>query len=504
MAKKKEKKVEEFAIGTKDTISVKEYVENAYAIYGKDIMSSSFQQGRQFLDKYDGLKIAYRHMLQTLLDQPDATIKTAAIIGDNMKKLHFHGDGGVEDIIYSLALDYKCVEVQGNSGSRTMELEMPGSSGRYTEAKLKPVIREQLKQLMPYVPEELTFTNFYEKRYIPTPIPLGLIAGSKGMGIGYTQRAPAFTADSMYKAFLKNDPSLLRLNYGYSLGTCYDEKSFYDHKTNTIKGPDLSNQKPTPENLAGLKKLWEVGECRLTLGIPVYNTEIEDRQGFLLVCDPALGVPKKSTQIVEWEKQGLIEVLDLSDTTGKLFFALQPRVRKITLEDLKNEILKNCHVFIKDPLTTCFSLNIACDDKVGHVGLYNWIDFTHWNYTQLYETYRKDALKKLDFEELIWYSFQTVIDLLTDKKNPRGDKEIVEIVNAKLSKGTAKDKKHLITSEVVTAIGEKAFNTYRNAKPAKRLEEIEKERKRLQELVIEDKIKEYVMAWTNLKNSNGK
>lgn len=490
---------EVFDLGNRDTITVKEYVDHAYVTYGRDIMLSSFQQGRQFLDKYDGLKISYRHMLQTLLDQPDSTVKTHAILGDNMKKIHFHGDGGAEEIVYSLANDFKCVEIQGNSGSRTMELEMPGSAGRYTEAKLKPVIREQLKNLMPYVPEEKTFTNYYEKRYIPTPIPLGLIAGSAGMGIGYKQATPAFTADSMYKAFLKNDPSLLRLSYGYSLGDCYNPKSFYDHKTNTIKGPDLSDQKPTESNLANLKKLWEKGEGRLTLGIPVYNTTIEGRDGFLCVCDPALGKPKKSKKIEDWEKEGLVEVMDLSDEIGKLFFALQPRVRKITLDDLRNEIFQNCNVLINNSLTTIYSLNVACDNIVGHVGLYNWIDFTHWNYTQLYERYRVDQIKRLDFEELIWYSFDTIVDLLTDKKNPHEDSEIVKIVNDKLNKGTKKDKDHLITLEVVQTVGEKAFNTYRNANPKKRLEAIVKERDELKNLVIENKIKDYIKAWSGLK-----
>ena len=492
-------------IFSKDTVSCKDYVDHAYITYGQDIMGSSFQQGRQFLDMYDGLKISYRHILQTLLDQPENQfVKTHAIIGDNMKKIHFHGDGGAESVIYALANDYKCVEVQGNSGSRTMELEMPGSAGRYTEARLKATIREQLKHLMPFVPEEYTFTGYPEKRYVPTPIPLGAIAGANGMGIGFANRIPAFTALSMYNAWLQNDSSLLRLNYGYSLGDCYDSKSYYDHTTNKIKGKNLADQEPTSENKAMLKKIWEYGEGRLTLGIPIYNTEIEGKQGFLLVCDPALGTPKKSEKIQQWEKEGLIEVSDLSDTVGKLFFALQPRVRRLSLDELLEEIKAKCNVFIKNPLTTSYSLNIAkekiVDNKsksyVTKVGLYEWISFTHNNYTKLYQQYIDDALAKLDKEELVWYSFQEVVALLTDRKNPREDEDIVEIINSKLSKGSKKDKAHLINIEIVKQIGEKAFNTYRTANPTKKLENIAKQRKQLQETVIEDKIDKYVKAWT--------
>lgn len=486
---------------SEDIISCKDYVDFAYETYGRDIMGSSFQQGRQFLDMYDGLKISYRHILQTLLDQPENQfVKTHAIIGDNMKKIHFHGDGGAENIIYSLANDYKCVEIQGNSGSRTMELEMPGSAGRYTEARLKATIREQLKHLMPFVPEELTFTGYPEKRYIPTPIPLGVVAGASGMGIGFAHRIPAFTAASMYQAWLKNDPTLLRLNYGYSLGDCYDSKSYYEHITNKIKGKNLADQEPISENKANLKKIWEQGEGRLTLGIPIYNTEIEGKQGFLLVCDPALGTPKKSEKIQQWEKEGLIEVSDLSDTTGKLFFALQPRVRRLSKEELLEEIKAKCNVFIKNPLVTSYSFNVAQEKDgkgfVSKIGLYDWITFTHSNYTKLYQKYIDDALVKLDREELLWYSFQEVVSLLTDRKNPREDKDVVEIVNSKLSKGSKEDKAHLINIEIVKQIGEKAFNTYRTANPTKKLENIAKQRKLLKELVIEDKIAEYVQAWT--------
>ena len=80
-------------------------VEDAYTVYGKDIMWNSYQQGRAFLSADDGLKISYRHILQTMLETTgSAMTKVQAILGENMKRYHFHGDLGAEEIVYSLIL----------------------------------------------------------------------------------------------------------------------------------------------------------------------------------------------------------------------------------------------------------------------------------------------------------------------------------------------------------------------------------------------------------------
>lgn len=474
---------------SKDYISTYDYVKNAYLDYGKEINLANYQQGRHFCDSYDGLKLVYKHCIQALFEQPNQMIKVNAILGDMMKKYHFHGVEGTEEVIYSLQNDYKMAEVQGNSGSRTMTSDMPGASNRYTEAKLKPVIREQLQKLMPLVPEEKTVSGYAEKRFIPTPLPLALIAGSGvSMGVGMRNNLPAFTAESLYNAYMKSDPTLLRLNYGYSLGNCYDGKSSFDVKTAKITGSDLSNQKPSKENEVALKDLWKTGESKLTIGIPMYKTNVNGQDGFVLVCDPNLTKPDKSKQIIEWEMQGLVEVFDYSDEIGKLFFSLTPRTKKITLDDLQKEIYANCKMFQQ----VKYTINIATEKQAGRVSLYNWIDFTHDNYTKLYKQYIQKEIERLDKEEIAWYNFRVVVDYLIDKKKDYSDKEIVQLVNEKLQKGSAKDKKHLISVEHVEWIGAKSFNTFRNAKPEDKLKQIEAEKQKLQAINIEDEIKSYV------------
>lgn len=472
-----------------NTISAYDYVKNAYLDYGREINLSNYQRGRHFCDVYDGLKLVYRHCIQALYEQPNQMIKVNAVLGDMMKKYHFHGIDGTEEVIYSLQNDYKMAEVQGNSGSRTMTSSMPGAANRYTEARLKPQIREQLQKLLPFVPEEKTVSGYAEKRYIPTPIPLSMIAGTGvSMGVGMRTNLPAFTAESLYNAYIKNDPKLLRLNYGYSLGNCFDNKSIFDINTDKIIGTDLSKQKPSKENEEALKSLWENGECKITIGIPMYLSNVNGQDGFMLVCDPNLTIPEKSKQIVEWEMQGLVEVFDYSDEIGKMFFSLTPRTKKINLSDLQKEIYNNCKIFQQ----VKYTMNIATETRAGKVALYDWINFTHDNYTKLYEKYIQNELNKLDKEEIIWYNFRAVVDYLIDKKKDYTDKEIVQLINDKLQKGTAKDKKHLITIEHVEAISNKSFNTFRTTKPEDKLKQVDEERKKIKSISIEDEIKSFI------------
>lgn len=467
-------------------MGVYEYAKNAYTVYGKDVMGSGYQTGRSFVDVMDGLKISYRHYIQMLLQGPKKLTKTQAFLGEAMKEVHFHGTGPEE--IYSLAMNYHMVDVQGNAGSCTMTSDMTGSAARYTEVMLKPEIRTQLESLMPYVPEETTITSYKEKRYIPTPIPLSLIAGSKqSMGIGMRSSIPAFTAKSLLAAYKSNDPKKLRPAYGYSLGNAYEKDNGFDALNNKLLGKDLSNAKPNAENIQGLTDLWTTGKGKLSLSIPLYDCTVNGVNGLMLVCDPEVFKPKDSKKIVEWKEAGYIEEFDYSDTIGKMFYCLTPRTRAISLEDLKNEIVAKVQT-----QTITYEMNIATEQVAGPVAMYDWINFTYSNYVQLYEQYRTDHLRKLNFDEIMWYNFRAIGDCLSDKKKQWTDEEVAAFVNAKLKKGTAKDKAHLMTAEHSAVAAQKSLNTLRNADYEKELQKIEKDKQYYETFKTSDMIEHFV------------
>ena len=471
--------------------SAYDYIKNAYRAYGADVVGSGYQTGRMFCDVYDGLKISYRHLIQVMYEEPNQFVKVQTILGDVMKKYHFHGVDGAQEIVYSLANDYKCVEVQGNSGARTMSFVSEGAAPRYTEARLKSEVKQQLKDLMPFVPEETTVTGYKEKRYIPTPIPLGLVAGTGiGMGIGIRNNLPAFTAESLLEAYLKNDYKLLRLNYGYSLSSFFDD-SEYDYEKNKIIGNNLALQEPSKENLIGLKDLWETGEGKLKIYIPMYKCTINNMQGFMLICDPKLFIPNtldkdytKQTQLMEWKKHGLVEAIDFSDGVRKLFIGLTPRTKKITLTNLKKEIYENARVFqnIK------YQINIATEKVTGKVGIYDWVNFTYNNYKNLYKQFIDSELKRLYDELLSWKYFREIVDLLLDKKKKWTDEEIVEEINKK-------SKKHKISVSNVEWVGSKPYNTIRNSEPKDKIAKIEELHQYYKTLNIDDQIKTFIKCW---------
>lgn len=466
-------------------MGVYEFAKNAYKVYGHDIMGAGYQTGRAFVDVEDGLKISYRHYIQMLLQGPKKLTKTQAYLGEAMKEVHFHGTG--PDEIYALAMSYHMVEVQGNAGSCTMTSDMAGSAARYTEVMLKPEIRAQLEDLMPYVPDETTITNYKEKRYIPTPIPLSLVAGSKqSMGVGMRSSIPAFTAKSLLAAYKSNDYRKLRPAYGYSLGKGYDGSSF-DAIENKVIGKDLSDSKPSKENETGLNDLWATGKGKLYLTIPLYDCTMNGTQGFMLVCDPQLFKPKDSKKIAEWKEAGYIEEFDYSDSIGKMFYCLTPRTKAISRDDLKNELIDKVQT-----QAITYEMNVATETISGPIGMYSWISYTYKNYIDLYERYRADHIAKLDFDEIMWYNFRAIADCLYDKKKKWADKEIAESINLKLSKGTKEDKAHLMKPEHAAKAAEKSLNTLRNADDRKELERIAKERKQYESFKTEDKIEHFL------------
>lgn len=493
-----------------EEVGCNEFVRDAYADYGAHIMGSGFQVGRQFTDINDGLKISYRHALQALWEAPDRFTKTVAIVGDMLRKYHFTGDASIGSVIYSLVNDYKCVEGQGNLGGRTMTESISGAAERYTEVKLKKEIREQLDRIMPYIPEQTTITGFKEKLYIPTPVPLAMIAGTGvGMGIGMANNLPPFTAKSMLEAYLADDPSKLRLNYGYTLGDAWEfetDTTWFDNSTNEVyrwvndeykDGEPLYNEEPSEENLEGLQNIWNNGRGSIEIGVPMYYSEVDGQIGIMCVCDPKLHAPYKSDLIYEWEEAGYIEVFDFSDEIGKMFFSITKGTRKITIEMLWEEVYYNCGCFKRKT----FTLNVSTGKITGKVGLGQWIDYTYRNYERLYNLYIENELSKLDFNEALWTNFVFVADkLIKFTPEEMSTEDIVKACNSdpELKKLHKKRPELKCTEDIVYAIGQKAINTLRNAKVQANLDKIQDSREYYNNLDVPTEIVNFVECWDSL------
>ena len=127
-------------------INIEDELKQSYLSYAMSVI-----HGRALPDVRDGLKPVHRRVLYGMLDlgvlHNRPYKKSARIVGEVLGKYHPHGDASVYDTMVRMAqewsLRYPLVDGQGNFGS------VDGDSAaamRYTEAKLKPIAVEMIRE----------------------------------------------------------------------------------------------------------------------------------------------------------------------------------------------------------------------------------------------------------------------------------------------------------------------------------------------------------------------
>ena len=119
--------------------------------------------------------------------------KSARIVGEVLGKYHPHGDSSVYDSMVRMAQDwslrYMLVDGQGNFGS--IDGDSPAAM-RYTEARLKKISEEMLKDIdKDTVDFRLNFDDsLQEPTVLPTRVPNLLINGASGIAVGMATNMP--------------------------------------------------------------------------------------------------------------------------------------------------------------------------------------------------------------------------------------------------------------------------------------------------------------------------
>ena len=179
------------------------YESNVLTEYKADMVRYAIATNRRrsVPEVKDGLKIVARRILTAMYfdehctsDKP--TIKCAGIVGSTMKKYHPHGDSSIYDTLVGMATWYNCkvplLIPHGNFGN--MQGDGPAAY-RYTGAKLSPFAEEcvisELRYSKDVVDWAETFNNSdYEPEYMPAAVPLLLINGALGIGVGLMTYIP--------------------------------------------------------------------------------------------------------------------------------------------------------------------------------------------------------------------------------------------------------------------------------------------------------------------------
>ena len=167
---------------------------------------------RRVLSDYrDGLKPVQRRILWAMYKNTKAVttrVKSAAVVGDVMKLYHPHGDAAIYGTMKPMANWFETyvplIDPNGNFGTFQGD---PMAAARYTECRLsKFAIDNVLGDIMDS-PEAVDWSPTYsgaakEPDYLPTKVPLLLINGSFGIGLGMRAEIPTHNLAEVIDATL--------------------------------------------------------------------------------------------------------------------------------------------------------------------------------------------------------------------------------------------------------------------------------------------------------------
>src|SRR5436190_3755222 len=175
-----------------EQVLVEEEMQSSFIDYAMSVIVS-----RALPDVRDGLKPVHRRILFSMMEGgllPDRPRrKSAAAVGDVIKKYHPHGEGAVYDAMVRLAQDfslrYPLIDPQGNFGS--IDGDPPGAM-RYTEARLSPIAMELLRDIDKETVDFQPNFDGYEQEplVLPARFPNLLVNGSQGIAVGMATNVP--------------------------------------------------------------------------------------------------------------------------------------------------------------------------------------------------------------------------------------------------------------------------------------------------------------------------
>lgn len=263
----------------------------------------------------DGLKPVQRRILYTMYelgitaDKPYR--KSARIVGDCLGKYHPHGDKSIYDAMVRLAQPFNMrnvlVDGHGNYGSVDGDT---AAAMRYTEARLKPLAAELLKDIdKDTVKFSLNFDDTVkEPDMLPGRYPNLLVNGASGIAVGLATNIPPH-------------------NLGESIDACIayidDRNIKLKELMKIIKGPDF----PTGGYIiAGeeLIKAYETGKGRIFIRAKLEIENAENDKKNIVITELPYQVNKanllqKILQLKEDKKDllaGIYDICDESDRTG--------------------------------------------------------------------------------------------------------------------------------------------------------------------------------------------
>ena len=236
-------------------LSIEKELKTSFLDYAMSVIVS-----RALPDVRDGLKPVQRRIIFAMFDtnttHENRYSKSAATIGEVMKKYHPHGDMSIYDALVRMAQDfsmrYPLIDGQGNFVSIDGD---PPAAYRYTEARLEKIAKYLYQDINSATIDfnDNYSAEFKEPSVMPSLLPNFLLNGTTGIAVGMATQVPphnlseivdgiSFLIDNLTTKAVENIhiPEVIRLlDQNAKIQTLIESEDLYKSSQFDIEAPEV-------------------------------------------------------------------------------------------------------------------------------------------------------------------------------------------------------------------------------------------------------------------------
>jgi topoisomerase-4 subunit A len=422
--------------GPDESLPLAQFAERSYLEYAMSVV-----MGRALPDVADGQKPVQRRILYAMhelgLYAPARHVKSARVVGDVLGKYHPHGDTAAYDALVRQAQDfslrYPLIDGQGNFGSRDGD---NAAAMRYTECRLTPIaellLAEISRDTVDFAPNY--DGAFKEPKLLPARLPMLLLNGTSGIGVGMATDIPSHNLGEVVRAVI---------------ATIRDPAITLDLLLTHIPGPDLPGGGQITSEREAIRAVYETGRGSLRVRARWTVEDLARGQWQIAVTELPLGVsarvvledieratnpkPKEGKKALSQEQinlknlmlSALDTVRDESDKSSPVRLVLEPKSSRQDPAELMQLLLANTR------LETSLAINLVLLGRDGrprskHLKqiIEEWISFRFETVTRrtrhrLGEVERRIHI--LEGRSLALLSIDKVIRIIRKADEPKAD-----------------------------------------------------------------------------------
>ena len=422
--------------GDDESLPLAAFAERSYLEYAMSVVT-----GRALPDVADGQKPVQRRILYAMhelgLYAPTRHVKSARVVGDVLGKYHPHGDTAAYDALVRQAQDfslrYPLIDGQGNFGSRDGD---NAAAMRYTECRLTPLAELLLAEIdrdtVDFVPNY--DGAFQEPKLLPARLPMVLLNGTSGIGVGMATDIPSHNLREVARAVV---------------ATIRKPDITLDRLLKLMPGPDLPGGGHVISDSDSIRAIYEGGRGSLRMRARWVIEELARGQWRIAITELPFGVstravledieratnpkPKEGRKSLSQDQINLKNLMlaaldavrDESDKTAHVRIVLEPRSSRQDTQELLNLLLANTR------LETSLPVNLVMLGRDGRPRSKNlkqildeWIAFRFETVTRRTRHRLAEVDRRIHILEgrmLALLSIDKVIRIIRKSDDPKAD-----------------------------------------------------------------------------------